>query len=459
MYKLLDIVYPVILILSFGLIPILAMYYKKHKFMIMWLSLGAMLDIFSYQKFFNISSFKIAGILFIFWSIFNIREIFKTVIGKLICLYSCYLILSFIFFVLISPWPVENIETLSTMGLTFWKGARQLVTQLGEMGIIAYLGHLFKDEDLVNFSIKALFTACVVAAIGVILERFLVFDFFNFVTHGRALLLETRFRGFNYEPRAAAQTIVYGILLAMIYQSLNIYVRVLASVTLLIALVFAVSTTGWILLVSGVFISFILIIFFAVLKKISWNRSYYISCAAFIIFGFLLLFVGASYLGLEKQQNAIKENYKARSYVINDKSLLNKFEVFDAAALNVYVHNPKYLFFGVGTGQMSFLSRNYVIARDAPIWNNLATIEWLPTTGFVLLLANGGVVLLLIFVSMCMVSFYNVISVKELINRRYLQDIVILTFVILTLYFLQVRFIYPFALAWGLSSEYRNKGL
>jgi hypothetical protein len=159
----------------------------------------------------------------------------------------------------------------------------------------------------------------------------------------------------------------------------------------------------------------------------------------------LSIIVISSGLALYKKDNLLA-HLKDRPYLYERKSVIEKFEVLDAAALNFLAKNPIHLIFGTGPGLITIpTGKKYLVREDVLQWPN--GLVALPHMGGVLQLSNGGllgVILWLLPIFMMVKKAF--ISLRKGYDKRYIFPIV-LSLTILTMYIFQLRYTYYFGYA------------
>jgi hypothetical protein len=159
----------------------------------------------------------------------------------------------------------------------------------------------------------------------------------------------------------------------------------------------------------------------------------------------LSIIVISSGLALYKKDNLLA-HLKDRPYLYERKSVIEKFEVLDAAALNFLAKNPIHLIFGTGPGLITIpTGKKYLVREDVLQWPN--GLVALPHMGGVLQLSNGGLLgVILWLLPIFMMTKRALASLRKGHDKQYIFPIV-LSLTILTMYVFQLRYTYYFGYA------------
>ncbi len=418
-----------LLIAICAIIPFYLIYIKKnHQWVVAWLAASIVFDIFNSQLYFNLPAILILGMVAIPY-LWSERQTFKNNLAlKVFGVYLAYLAVLGIYHGFIFPWPdltgVRSIKDQAQCRAMLHFGR----TCCEWLATLYLMVRIEKEERRTLFTfLKSTFICSVILCISALLERTFQLDFYHFFTGGRALLLDNRPRGFDYEPRGLSQSLGYAVLLMPFYPFRK-WKYALIPVFLFFAFLYTVSFSGLVVLFSGIVLySFV---FFA---KDSHAFAQYRSKVFATFGGIIILTLLIIPFIPEKGRGHIDErfNYLFRS------GLAEKFEIADSATINFYIHHPKYFWLGTGPGLVYLPGSAYIIDRDKPIWGN--QFNNLPLTGLILILANSGLLGLFLYVSGLIVAIRN--------RWRGSLNVLLIGFCLSGLYFVQIKYFFVFGFA------------
>ena len=418
-----------LLILFCLLLPAYLIYVSKNYIAaITWIAFVTVLDIFNSQQYMNLAAIPLFGMVVIpyLWS--QKKILYENSALKIFGAYLGLLFILGIYYGFIQPWP----------DLT---GVRSLKDQAA-MRSILHFGRTFCEAMTILFCVlqieknptetydrflKSVFISSIVLCMGALLEKIFLFDFYHFFTGGRDLVLANRLHGFSYEPRGLSQNLSYAILLT-VFTPFGKWKYAFVPVFMIFAYVLTISFSGIFVLVFGMLILALLFLFFwkeKILQNLRPLILSLISICIFFIFLFQYLPASSTYYINERFQ------FLAASKVVQ------KLEVFDAAAINFLNHNPQYYLFGTGPGMIYLPASAYVLERDNYIYNN--RIDALPHMGLILIISNSGIIGLCLFLWGLWTAF-NGHS-----DRRNLLFVV--GCLLICIFFVQIRYFFIFGLA------------
>lgn len=378
------------------LIPVMLLLKNNTTAIVTYFCITMHLDILSYARnevnFTYLKFFAIVSIPFALKEIIEQREaLYKNNVFKGFSIFYILILCSCVYFGIIHPWA-DSTGVRSTFDSATFKSLRQLLTITGEFSLGIIMAQRLKKFGL-DKTLRCLVAVTSVCFFGIILERFLNFDFYHFVTQGKPFLDPFRARGFNYEPRGLSNTMALACMYAFFYVE-----KKWAFATLILAFMIgnfaAISMVGNILM-SGALVMMITFSAFYFFKE--KNKNYMAKTAIFACYlsiFFTAPLILSQYTSIEyfKIRLAFQtEHYKDRSYV-NDgsKSFIQRLEVHDAAAMNFLKDNPLYSITGVGLGTMGIASSPYILPRDRAIWGNRSDNN--PHMGGIFLLSQYGLI-------------------------------------------------------------------
>lgn len=399
---------------------------------------GILIDILSYQYYGNISLLKLSGLLALVIIIKNkdFKELVKLKITKILIVKFLFLILSLLYFSLISPWE-SSLINLSPK-INFLKGVKQLGTIISEIGCIFLISIFFLKKGL--RSLKSYYLISLIFALGVYLEFFLHFDFYSFFTNGTKLLLENRQRGFTFEPRAASYYSAILMISSLILLK-RIWVKGFFFLLFLGTFILSNSMTGIVLL--GV--SLIILTLVSLMIKASYSKN--------LISSLLIILLSLPLLQVTNSLDKIKNKFNDRAYLFKSKQVSEKLEYADSAALNFFLINPKFLLLGIGTGQAAAATSTSMPKSKADAWKDGLT--YLPFMGIMLILTNGGFFLLALYLAIIIYGLGEIFKMK--IEKETRDLLFTFTCLFMGTYFLQVRYFHILGFAFMLYAEMYNK--
>ena len=397
----------------------------------------------------NLTAFKMCGLILTPYLIKNYKDFLSSTAVRLMIVNVIYLGILGLIFGHLAPW-VDPTGLKGGRDVPQWRS----VIHLGSMGLelftTLYLAKQFQEIQNILLSLKTLIFGALGSAAGAVMELLFQFDFYGFFTHQAKVIWPGRMKGFNYEPRGFAQCQAYGIILSLFFirDSVKIYFS-LITIFLLSIFYLSMSTTGIIVLAVGLIIPF-LNFFYDEFKNKNYKKIGLILAAHLLIFTVIIAFTPKA------KMQKIKAHHSERNFIAKKSSIVSKLEVFDAAAANFLIQNPKYLIFGTGPGLVSIpVGKEYLLDRDKNFWSN--GIVALPHMGAMLMISNGGLIGLALWIAIiliCIKSYFE----KHRLEVGSKEKLVFLVFLTLVgLYLIQIRYLYYIGLAIGLSFTFNSK--
>jgi hypothetical protein len=443
------VIFPQPLLIFFVLfIPAFLLYKKKHDYLVIWISIITIIDIFNSQKYMNLTAFKMTGIIVIPYLFKNYKQLISSNAVKVCLLHILYLAILGLILGHIIPWE-DATGLKSGRDIPQWRSIVHMGSIILEISATFYLALQFIEIKKIYLSLKAIMFGALASIVASVIELFFHFDFYHFFTAKKEVFIKNRMKGLNYEPRGFAQTSSYLIILSTYFLNNSPYIYgafILASLSAYVYL--TMSATGTIVLISGLIIP---IAYLLIHEKFTKKLQQILFILVFTVFGLIIY----SFLYPNDKSTSIKDHLEERSYILTKNDLSSKLEVFDSAAVIFYQKNPKYLFFGTGPGLISTpIGRKYLHEKDRNTWNK--GFIALPHMGIILLISNGGIVgltLWLIMISVCVKGFRK--KAFQLNNKDY--KLLFFIFINLVLiYLIQIRYLYYIGLAIGFSSTFKN---
>lgn len=419
---------PILLALCF-LIPVLFIYVlKRPSLAIAWVAIITVLDIFNSQLYMNLSAILIFGVAVLPYLWFKRKHWLSHVELRWVATWLALLALLGCYYGHISPWPdLTHLRTFKDLA-----GMRSILhfgRTLLEWAVVLFLMMELEKNPSRAFRAytNALFFSSLILAVSALAESLLKIDFYHFFTGGRELLLPDRPRGFAYEPRGLSQNLAYALLM-LPFVTLGRLKYLAIPLFLFIGFGFSFSYSGILVLISGVCILLCL--------RLLMKSSFSLGSPKLWVSGALGLMVALS-LTFRTLPDTSKNYIATRFHYLSEGGFADKFEVFDAASINFFMHQPRHLIFGTGPGLVYLPASEYIVERDKDIWGN--KFEALPHMGLVLILSNMGLIGLFLFLG----------PLLALIRRksRAPDSLLVIGVLFLGLYLIQIRYYFLFGAA------------
>ncbi len=426
--------------LTFGLIPIL-FFAKKFKTLYFILPSILYLDIFHifipptvYLN--NIKVFGIFGFALFIMHILTQKIDFK----KNCFFFSVFLsilgiiVVLFLYFNIFFPWEVQDTQR-ALFYQPLLSGMRSVYVMLSDVGTGYLIYLLIKSDPLKNFKyfLSGFIILVTLGALGILIENFSGIDLFFQFTQGQFRVDALRMRGFFYEPRGASL-----VLSVLAFFAINVIKSKFLKISLLVLIGLGMTLTYSLL---GIVMTAIITPFFVVRSILRKEFSHllifflYVSLTSLLFYfnqsserNFIhqiqerkFLFTGKTevltpppareLLLLEQKSQEEKVAYiESMTPKISSHPWARRFEVFDGAAVNFLLLNPKYLFFGVGPGNSGVATSPYILEKDKPLWKN--RIDSPPLMGIINYLIQFGLVTILLFFSIWIYAFLKMRALK-----------------------------------------------
>jgi hypothetical protein len=285
------VIFPQPLLILFCLFfPIYCLLKNKHKWLIIWVSLTIIIDIFNSQKYMNLTAFKMCGIAVTPYLFKNLRTLLKVSTIKIIIAYSLYLGILGILFGHIFPW-VDPTGQKGGRDISQWRSIIHLGSYTLEMSATIYLALQFQQLRNILYSVKTIITGALISSFAAFIENFTQFDFYNFFTSQAKVFIPYRMKGLNYEPRGFAQSQAYGVILSLFFikKSLLKYF-LLISIFLFSMFYLSMSATGNIILAVGIIIP-LLKLFYDYLRAKKYKTILLILIGHILILSFIAFII------------------------------------------------------------------------------------------------------------------------------------------------------------------------
>ena len=440
-----------VLAISF-LVPALLLCKKKHDYLIFWIGLTLIIEIFNSLSLISITATKMTGLVLLPYAIQNFSKIYATRPGKILTGLTCFFVTLGILYGFVFPWPdvtgVRSIRYLSQGRSVLYLG-----TYFLELIVVVYLGTQLRKKENFHALYMGLVFGSILSGFGLILEKFCHFDFFYYFTGWDPRPLSIRPRGFNYEPRGAGYSTAVGLLMLLLpFLKFDLKTRALFMLVVYYGFHLAASVSGIFLMIVGIPT---LIYFFWSFRKL-YTEDYRLFLKSLQILGLIIFAFNMRYIPLPTFQwykkggdQTVRQRQTAWEYSIESKKVeyvdsegwMSKFEPFDSATLAFFADHPAQLLIGTGPGLISLPASYY------------RTIDSLPHIGLLLQISNYGLVGLFLWFTMILAMFKNLLrcDLTDLDNRNKLALFIFL----IPLYSLQAKVIYIIALGLGFASYFQ----
>lgn len=336
------------------ILPIYFWLTKKDAYLLAWLVFTCATDIVGNQLWFNLSGFKLSGLVLLPF-ILQKMESFPRNLKKCLAVYIVWNVIRALF-------EIEN-------GL--FPITKQLGTQLSEVSNLLVLIYLLRKESLIKLR-ETIFIVMCIAIFGGSIERLFSLDLFHFFTGGRELLLENRMRGLSYEPRAFG----YSMAVAMVF-SLSFLDRKTLILFSLAAIGLAASAS-----ISSIALATVGVLLILVTRLKDWRLF-----LVLVVGGFGVAYIGDWSNVISDKVNFYWKDLSSELSIVEFLIQLN--EPAEAAVLNYLKSNPLEFFIGMGPGAQIDLIKPFILERDLGIWGE--SMPLLPGMGYLLLISNIGI--------------------------------------------------------------------
>lgn len=435
---------PLLIVLYF-LLSIYFIYFNKRKSIpLIWFGLIVSIDIFNSQKYLNLTAIKVLGLCYIPILTMNLKSILREKIGKAYFGQILFLFLLGLYFGVINPWDNPgNIRVgRDAPSLRFLIHTGSIFLELLACFYISSI--LKKTKDGIKTICISFIAGSMASSVFAGIEYMTHFDFYHFFTAQPEIYIADRMKGLNYEPRGLSQSCAYSILLSIIfYKTLKKWIFIILPILLFGGYLMTYSTAGNMTLVIGGGVLYSVYVF--QLFKLENKRKLLVNL--FGVFAIIISLAAYNYAS----DNTLFKRLVHKKNIYEDTRFINKLEIFDSSTANFFYENPKFLFFGVGPGLAYFPASQAMTPEKKKNWPHGFTA--LPHMGVILLVANGGVLNLLIwlFIAYCFLKESHSGSGEN-------SEAFKLILVFLVLYLFQIRYAVFISTALGLrfSMSFKN---
>lgn len=380
------------------LVPTFLIMTRRESQLLAWVCFTAGINIFDTTVFVNLPAARVTGLLLIPYAVLLLPSIIQTRPGKALVGQYSYLIFLGLIFGFLFPWSDGGL--LRTFNQT--APGRTLIYLLrtgADLSLAFFVARQVVKRKSPDQLIMYIIIGTSVAAVAGVLEFLTRVDLYGSITGLRALSLEFRMRGFNYEPRGLGLIAAHGMLLSLLLYSHRRSGRYLI-LTGLHALAFflAGSTSALVAAALGALSLFLL------------NRRVRMALLALIVSGILALALLVAtewdYLTIlsdNVQLRLTTERIERPPQNIIEE-LAFRMEIFDGPALLFLTSNLFYLFVGTGPGLVSLPATAYLPPSPFFAWALETGLNSPPTAGGLLELANAGLIGLALWLTICISS-------------------------------------------------------
>ncbi len=428
------------------LLPSYLLYTGKHNALAAWICCGVYLDIFNSQQYLNFTLIKGVSIPLFFKLISDRKRVLSFLSSphnRIWLVYFGYLSILYVAWGVLWPWSYDPLIKTGR-DIPQWRGIIHLSSIAMEFLVAVYIGHYLLSQRRTKNSIdfwpiaKWLLAAATICCLGAVLERTFEFDFYHYFTQGDKHLDLTRSRGFAFEPRGLAQNAMHGFIILLLFRDRisNVLQLLLTTFFFYTSFVLTFSTSGTITLMFAVGLG----LCFSVIQFARLGRRNFSLNLKQISLGIILLVTAGM---IFFKAGSLSDPKRFKTFLLSSNhSFSERFEVFDAAAVEFFIANPKFLVTGVGPGLMSIPSFDYLSEEKGGFWIKHGQLLALPLMGIVLILSNGGLIALFILGTIFLTALRKIYPFATLnqCTIRYFS-------VFLGLYMLQIRPSYLFVYA------------
>ena len=428
---------PLLIFICLALPAYFIYFLKRHLWAVAFVATVTIVDIFNSQTYMNLAAILLFGIVVIPHLWVNRSKLIKNKATWPFAAYFVLLVILGAYHGFLQPWPDVT-------------GLRSVKDQAG-MRTVLHLGRTFLEfcvmlylvlqierqpKETLKTYLKTVFFGSIALCVGAVLERVLEFDFYHFFTGGRAYIMTFRSRSLALEPRDLSQNLAHGILM-LPFTPFGAWKYWMVIPFLIFGFYATFSFSGIVVLAVGVFT----LAAYFVLQRREQLRKY----KAKIAIGLILMLTGLG-VGFNFLPAYPKEYLITHLGFLSAPSVTEKLEVYDAAAMNFLNQNPKYYLFGTGPGLIYLPATSYILPRDQEVFHG--GFEALPHMGLVLILSNAGLVGLFLF----LFGVYYAIARKRFVK----SDYVVVSCILIGIYFFQIKNFYLFGLAGLIANEGGN---
>lgn len=373
------------------LVPLWLLLTKRYYGVLLWLGMTLGFEVLNATVIASVSPFQLFGLLYLPFALRQFPKALTTKVGTLIMWSLVLLAFLGLVYGYVVPWP-------DTSGVRPFNQRAQgrsmiyLLHTLSGLSVTIFVAQMVRrNPQSISKLIRYLLVGTTISAIGVIvawITRVDLFAVFSPNVYTYDIFTEGRMRGLNGEPRTSGQLCAWGILLLAVFSDFR-WKHILLLVHV-IGFLLTMSTVGLIVLSFGLAV----LIF---LSPLSRQRKILSLLTITLVGGLLIQMFGT---GLLQKWELNVFARLGRSGMLGAPSnfgeaIANKLEVFDASAVLFLWNNPVYLLTGTGPGLISLPASDYIQPYARSIYGD--RIDSVPHMGFFLILANSGVIGLLLW--------------------------------------------------------------
>ncbi len=409
----------VILAIALG-VPLALLLHHREKALLAWLCLTVGISIFDARVGINFPAARLVGLLVIPFAplgAFDLQRLTRTAPMRILLAGFGYLAILGLIYGFLYPWPDVGFLRPFVQG----PQGRVLIyaaRQLADFGIILFVTRMVVRGTRPDDTIRLILIGTTIAAVGGIIEAVTQLQLYEMLTGFPINQIAGRVRGFNLEPRWLGLTMVQGGYIAFLWARIR-GSRLLGALALMhfAVLFLAVSASALIAAVAG---------WFCLVVLEPKARRPLLGAGLVAVLGVVLVIGFAKDLPLAQLWTTnLSERFTLRQAVdiatqTPIEVLAQFLDIFDLTAFMVLVSSPLTALIGAGPG-LVMLPGSAFIPQD-PRWAWVVEtnegITSLPTMGILFEWANGGIVMLLLWVAF-VVSCWRALSVMASVDHEH----------------------------------------
>jgi len=381
---------------------------RRHHWLLGWICLTTSVDVFNVRTVINISAPTIAGLLLLYYTLPLMPSAMRTRPVRLMFIQYCYLVLLGLFFGFLIPWAniVGRPWNLQVEGRTVLYLLRQLAGLSLALFVAQQIVRTKNPRKFLRYIVAGTLFA---AAAGVV--SFLLGpgrSLYNLISLGNFSpspeKFGTRAAGLNFEPRSLGLVVATGTLLCLLFLSRRRTWKWVAALGLSLGCLFLTRSTSS-LIATGLGI----IALFGFDRKFRrllfpWVVTAGLVVALILVFGVRIptgsenvVRTDSSWLDLMSSRIGTTVRFGEASNFF--EQVVFRMEIFDAPSVLFLAANPLHLLIGTGPGLVNFPARVFLpVTPFTAGWVDEG-LDSPPSMGFVLELANAGVIGLVLWLA------------------------------------------------------------
>ncbi|MFA5343053.1 MAG: hypothetical protein WC381_03720 [Kiritimatiellia bacterium] len=378
-------------------VPLFLIVKRWERGLLAWVCFTLGINLFDTTIILNLPAARIVGLMLIPQALQNLSPISRSLPGRTLIIQYVYLVLLGVVFGFILPWPGGGYDRAFNQ-LAHGRTVIYLIRTAADISLAFFVARQIIKWPRPDKVLRYILAGTSAAALAAILEFMTRIDWYGMITGLRALELEYRMRGFNYEPRGLGLMTAQGMLLAVLLFSRRRLWRSYGLIVInAVGLFLSGSTSALVAAVAGAS-AFLLL-----------GRRARLFIVGIVMVGALILIpiinLRTDYIRTF-QENLTYRLTTARfsespSNVFEE--LAFRMEIYDGPALLFLVSNPIYLVIGTGPGLIPLPATAYIPSSADNSWIN-AGLNCPPMMGGLLEISNGGIVGFMCWIIICLSS-------------------------------------------------------